>query len=68
VNIRQYLLDYGLADAGITPTEQDLTDIANGMVPQSLRPTGDSYHLNAAGYTVVGKYLYKYVKQLGWID
>ncbi len=68
INIRQYLLDYGLADANITPTSQDETDISNGMVPQSLRPNGDSYHLNAAGYTVVGKYLYNYIKQLGWIN
>lgn len=66
VNIRQYLLDYGLSDAGITPTAQDTTDIANGTIPTSLR--SDATHLNAAGYTVVGNYLYKVINENGWLE
>lgn len=66
VNIRQYLLDYGLADAGITPTAQDTTDISNGTIPTSLR--SDETHLNADGYTVVGNYLYKLINENGWLD
>ena len=66
VNIRQYLLDYGLSDAGITPTAQDTTDIANGTIPTSLR--SDTVHLNASGYTVVGNYLYKLIQENGWLE
>jgi lysophospholipase L1-like esterase len=44
-DIREYLVQHGLSDAGITPMTQDLTDIANDTVPSSLRvdqihPTG----------------------------
>ena len=57
LDIRKYLLDYGLADAGITPTTQDTTDIANGEIPLSLR--SDSVHLNDFGYPIVAQQAYK---------
>ena len=63
INIREYLSKYGLADAGITPTTQDLDDMSKGMNPTSLRV--DSVHLNAAGYTVIGNVIYKRLKELG---
>lgn len=62
IAIRKYLVEYGLADAGITPTAQDLIDISNGVVPTSLR--GDSVHLNAAGYTIVGQQVFKRLVEL----
>lgn len=64
VDVRRYLIDHGLADAGINPTAQDLTDIANDTVPVSLR--SDTVHLNAAGYTVVGNYLFTVLQSKGW--
>ena len=64
LNIRDYLLNYGLDDAEITPTEQDTTDIANGEIPSSLR--ADNMHLNRYGYTVVANQVYKHGKDLGY--
>jgi hypothetical protein len=64
VDIRSYLIKYGLADAGITPTSQDTTDMAADTIPASLRV--DSVHFTAAGYTVVGNLVAKRLKEMGW--
>lgn len=64
LDIRKYLIEYGLEDAGITPTAQDETDISNGEIPSSLRT--DAVHLNSAGYSVVGHRLYKKGVWLGY--
>lgn len=55
VDVRRYLIDDGLADLGITPTAQDLTDIANDIVPSSLRT--DNIHLTAAANGLVSDYV-----------
>ncbi|MGV2947505.1 SGNH/GDSL hydrolase family protein [Acinetobacter sp. AGC35] len=65
INVRKYLIEYGLADAGITPTAQDTADIAAGLVPSSLR--SDGTHFNNAGYAVVAKIVFERLKQLGWV-
>lgn len=62
---RKYLVEYGLADAGITPTSQDITDMAAGTVPTSLR--ADAVHWTAAGYTILGKLVFQRMKELGWL-
>ena len=62
---RKYLVQYGLEDAGITPTAQDLTDISNGIVPTSLR--SDSVHWLAPGYQILAKLIFNRMKNLGWI-
>lgn len=64
VNIRDYILEYGLADAGITATTQDTTDISNGEIPSSLRY--DSVHFNAKGYQIVANCIYNQGKILGY--
>lgn len=64
LDIRRYLLDYGLADAAITPTAQDTTDIAAGEIPTSLRV--DEIHFNDAGYTIIGNLVYKKGVELGY--
>lgn len=48
---------YGLDDAGITPTAQDITDIGQGKVPTSLRV--DSVHFNNAGYEITAELVYQ---------
>lgn len=63
IDIRRVLISQGLARAGITPVAQDLTDIANDIVPSSLR--SDAIHLNAAGYTVVGQVVYEHLLARG---
>ncbi|RWQ35853.1 MAG: SGNH/GDSL hydrolase family protein [Mesorhizobium sp.] len=52
-DVRRYLIDKGLADAGITPTAQDLIDIANDVVPRSLMT--DGLHLTAVAYALVAQ-------------
>ena len=66
LDIRTYILENGLADAEIDPTEQDETDIANGEIPSSLR--SDDVHLNAEGYTIVGTQVYNKLISLGYIE
>lgn len=64
IDIRSYLLSYGLADAQITPTEQDIKDIDNGAVPASLRI--DAVHFNDAGYAIIGNQVYRKGIELGY--
>lgn len=64
IDVRDYLLEFGLSDAGITPTSQDTTDLANGEIPTSLRY--DAVHLNPAGYATVAKAVYKKGVALGY--
>lgn len=64
INARRYLIDYGLADAGITPTAQDQADIANDLVPTSLR--NDNVHLNQTGYRMVALLVAARLRELGW--
>ena len=63
--LSQYLVEYGLQDAGITPTAQDLIDISNGVVPSSLR--ADAVHFTADGYTILAQQVYNKLEQLGWL-
>ena len=65
VAIRAYMVEFGLQDAGITPTSQDLADIAAGRIPSSLRV--DAVHWTAAGYTVMGNVIFNRLNELGWI-
>lgn len=62
---RQYAVAYGLQDAGITPTSQDDIDIANGVIPTSLRV--DAVHGNASYYTVLGTQVHRRLAELGWL-
>lgn len=63
---RTLLVDYGLTINGLTPTAQDETDIANGTVPTQLR--SDGTHMNAYGYTAIGKMLADKIRSLGYVD
>lgn len=64
IDVRAYLLAYGLADAGITPTTGDLADIAAGIIPNSLRT--DSVHLTEAGKVVVANLVSSRLLELGF--
>jgi len=64
LDIRQYILNYGLSDALITPTTQDNTDIAAGEMPTSLR--ADTVHFNVFGYTIVAKQVKQKGTELGY--
>lgn len=63
LDIRTYLIKYGLDDAGITPTAADEAAIANNNVPPSL--LDDEVHFNAACGDVIGTQIYNFGKELG---
>ena len=65
ISLREYLSQYGLEDAGIQPTEQDVQMMNQGQTPQSL--LSDSVHYNAQCKTVIGNMIYKKLKDLNMI-
>jgi hypothetical protein len=65
LDLRGYMLSYGLADAGITPTAQDSADIAAGKIPSSLRY--DQTHFNDAGYAIAGAQVYLRMLELNYV-
>ena len=70
---RRMLVNYGLEIEGITPTETDLANIAEGYVPQSLRDTlssgnPDPIHLNANGRHALGVMLASFIVGLGYAE
>lgn len=68
INLREYLCENGLEDAGITPTREDLDNIEEGTVPASLRAASDNDHLNDIGYRIVAELIYDKMKELGYFD
>lgn len=64
INMREYLSAYGLADRGLTPTEDDLAKMEVGQVPLQLK--SDSTHFNSYGYYTEGEQVYKHGKELGY--
>ena len=66
LDIRKYILENGLSDAGIVATEQDEIDVNNGEIPSSLR--ADNVHFNDYGYTIVAEQVYNKLIELGYIE
>lgn len=62
VNLRHLISKYGLIDADLEPTQDDIDAMAVGSIPPSL--LFDAVHFNAYGYTVIGKYVNDRLKQL----
>lgn len=65
VNLRHLISKYGLIDADLEPTQDDIDAMAVGSIPPSL--LFDAVHFNAYGYTVIGKYVNDRLKQLNII-
>ncbi len=66
INIREYLAsEQALKDAGITPTETDLSRIAAGKIPQSLLLADDT-HFTADGYRLIAQQVYAKMIELGY--
>ncbi|NBB51492.1 hypothetical protein GVN24_24715 [Rhizobium sp. CRIBSB] len=62
--IGQTLIQNPFAAAGISPTSQDTTDIANGVTPTSF--LSDGLHFNANGGTAVAYRMDMELKLRGW--
>lgn len=65
INVRKYLIDYGLDDLGISPTAEDAAAIAARVIPPSLKSDA-SVHLTTEGYGIVAKLVYLRGKALGY--
>jgi len=65
-DIRSYLMNEGLKDAGIEATPEDIKAMEEGHVPQSLR--SDDGHFNAIGYRLIGQQVYKKLLEMGYIN
>lgn len=57
INLHDYLLNYGLADAGIEPTISDNENISVGKIPTSL--TTDGVHYTNTAKKIIGNYIYR---------
>ena len=68
INVRKYLMEDGLADAGISQTSQDKQYISAGRVPLSFLSTSSSVELNGKAYTLLGKLVYSRMESLGYFD
>lgn len=66
LDVREWLVQEGLAAAGIEPTASDQEDISQDIVPLSLRDPRAVGHLNPEGYRLVGKYLDDFCRAHGW--
>ena len=64
-NTRHMLSKYGMNIMNLTPTSSDTIEMNNGEVPSSLR--ADSVHLNANGYTALGKMLAEKIRACGYV-
>ncbi|MCR5688422.1 MAG: SGNH/GDSL hydrolase family protein [Lachnospiraceae bacterium] len=64
VDIRKYMLNYGLEDAGIKPTSQDIEDINMGEIPKSLR--NDYVHGNSTYHRLLGEQIYRRMQYMGY--
>ncbi len=65
LDIRDYFLHYGLADAGITANAEDDKDIRAGVVPTSLRE--DRVHGTSEFYRLLGEQVYRKLMHLGYL-
>ena len=65
ISLREYLSQYGIEDANIEPTEEDLLMMEQGQTPKSLLT--DTVHYTNACKTVIGNMLYKKIKELNMI-
>lgn len=66
LNFRSYLLEHGLEDAGIAPTDQDKKDLENGYIPSSLLQ--DDINGNSKFNELLAKQLVKKMIELKYIN
>lgn len=64
INLRDYMVNYGLEDVGLTATSEDESYISEGKVPPSL--LSDSVHGNDYYYEILATQVYKRGVELGY--
>lgn len=68
VNVRSYLIEDGLSDAGKSPTRQDTMNLTNGTVPDTFRSDAGGADLTGKAYELIGKLVYERMDRLGFFD
>ena len=63
-DVFNYIIKYGLQDNNLTPTDDDLEDISNGVLPRQLM--NDQIHYNNHGYYSKAMGIYLKGKDLGY--
>lgn len=66
VNVRKYLIEDGLRDAGIGTTKEDANNLAKGFVPSSFQSNAAGADLNGVAYKLIGKLVYDRMERLGY--
>ncbi len=67
ISLREYMVQNGLAAAGLSPTAEDQQRIAGGWIPSSILKE-DKMHYTGAGYTVIGNMVFDKLDSLGYFD
>lgn len=62
---RAYMIEFGMQDAGLTPTQEDIDSMNAGYIANSLRY--DNVHWKAPGYEILANLIFKRLKDLEWI-
>lgn len=66
VNVRKYLIEDGLSDAGISPTRLDTQYVSSGNVPDSFRSSAGGADLTGKAYELIGRLVYERMDRLGF--
>jgi lysophospholipase L1-like esterase len=65
LDVRRYLIDDGLRDAGIKPSTLDNNAITNDTIPPSL--LNDTIHPNLTAKPLIAKLIFNTLKEKGWV-
>ena len=68
VNVRKYLVEDGLKDAGISATKLDSQYLAQGCIPDSFRSGSGGVELNGRAYELIGQVIYERMDRLGYFS
>ncbi|MGN1114328.1 MAG: hypothetical protein ACI4RC_04325 [Oscillospiraceae bacterium] len=66
LDIQSMLIEHGMEDGNLTPTEDDTTAIANDTLPPQLMAS-DGTHPNETCREIFAKYIYDFILEKGWI-
>lgn len=66
IDVKQYLMDYGLADNNLVEIAEDTANLRAGIIPRTLMRE-DEIHLNAYGYKAVANCVFAHLKGRGMI-
>lgn len=64
----EYMRAHGLARLGLTPTADDLADLAAGLIPRQLRLAANNGHLNQVGDQLLGQLIAERLDALGYVQ